>query len=346
MKKIVFLFLFLSSAVVYGQADTFRNPLLPSGPDPWSIYHKGWYYYTHTTGNNVTLWKTRSLTELENAPSEVVWEPPQDKPYSSGVWAPELHYLDNKWYIYVAADDGHNRNHRLWVLENTAEDPLEGSFTMKGQLKTPGGDKWAIDGSVFEQQGQRYLVWSGWEGDENGRQDIFLCHMKNPWTTEGERIRISTPVFEWERHGDIPDPGPDDKPQVFVNEGPQPLQHEDKIFIIFSASGCWTDHYALGMVWADAHADLMDPSSWHKHPEPVFKAANTRGTYAAGHNSFFRSPDGSEDWILYHANPEPGQGCGGHRSPRMQKIIWGASGMPDFGNPLPLDTVLVKPSGE
>lgn len=346
MKKIIFLSLFLSSVVVYGQTDTFRNPLLPAGADPWSVFHEGWYYYTHTTGNNVTLWKTRSLAELENAPSKVVWEPALGKPYSSGVWAPELHYLDNKWYIYVAADDGHNRNHRLWVLENTAEDPLEGSFTMKGQLKTPGGDKWAIDGSVFEQQGQRYLVWSGWEGDENGRQDIFLCRMKNPWTTEGERIRISTPVYAWERHGDIPDPGPDDKPQVFVNEGPQPLQHGDKIFIIFSASGCWTDHYVLGMLRADAHADLMDHSSWHKYPEPVFKAGNTRGTYAAGHNSFFRSPDDSEDWILYHANPEPGQGCGGHRSPRMQKITWDANGMPYFGDPLPLDTTLVKPSGE
>ncbi len=341
----VFLFFWLLSGHTYSQTTTFTNPLLPSGADPWSIYHDGWYYYTHTTGRNVTLWKTRSLTDLANATSQVVWNPPPDQPYSKGIWAPELHYLDGRWYIYVAADDGHNRNHRLWVLENTSPDPLQGTFTLKGRLNTP-ADKWAIDGSVFEQQGQRYLVWSGWEGDENGRQDIYLCKMKNPWTAEGERILISKPTLGWERHGDIPNPGPDDKPQVFVNEGPQPIKHGDKIFIIYSASGCWTDFYALGMVWAEAGADLMNPEVWHKHPKPVFQAENQEGTYAAGHNSFFTSPDGKEDWILYHANPEPGQGCGGHRSPRMQKISWDASGMPDFGKPVPLDMALTKPSGE
>lgn len=345
MKRLLILFLFISG-IAFGQSKTFTNPLLPSGPDPWSVYRNGWYYYTHTTGKNITLWKTKSLAELKNASSKVVWDPLPNQPYSKEVWAPEIHYLQGKWYIYVAADDGHNRNHRLWVLENPSADPLEGKFVLKGQLKTPGGNKWAIDGTVLEHQGQMYLFWSGWEGNENGRQDIYLCKMKNPWTTEGERILISTPTYAWEKHGNIPNPGPDDKPQVFVNEGPQPLQYKDKIFVIYSASGCWTDLYALGMVWADAEADLINPESWQKHPEPVFKAENQEGTYAAGHNSFFKSPDGTEDWILYHANPEPGQGCGEHRSPRMQKFTWDANGMPDFGDPLPLDTTLVRPSGE
>lgn len=350
MKKVIALFLFISG-IVYGQSATFTNPLLPSGADPWSIYHNGWYYYTHTTGRNVTLWKTRSLAELDKATAKVVWSPPEGTPYSKGIWAPELHYLEEnggtgRWYIYVAADDGHNRNHRMWVLENPSDDPLEGKFTLKGQLQTPGGDKWAIDGSVLEHQGQRYFVWSGWEGDENGQQNLYICRLKNPWTTEGERVLISEPTYEWERHGEIPNPGPDDKPQVYVNEGPQPLRHGNKIFIVYSASGCWTNHYALGMLWADAHADLMDPKAWKKHPEPVFKAENIKGTHGAGHNSFFKSPDGKEDWILYHANPEPGQGCGGHRSPRMQKFTWNTDGMPDFGKPLPLDSTLMRPSGE
>jgi len=105
--------------------------------------------------------------------------------------------------------------------------------------------------------------------------------------------------------------------------------------VVYSASGCWTDAYALGMIYADARADLMKASSWKKWPEPVFKATGEGGTFAAGHNSFFKSPEG-EDWILYHANSEAGQGCGGRRSPRAQKFTWGEDGMPRFGKPVGL----------
>lgn len=343
-KCLLFLFACLLTTLAFGQSRTFINPLLPSGADPWSIHHDGWYYYTHTTGRNVTLWKTRNLAELPTAENKVVWTPPATGPYSKEIWAPELHRLNGKWYILVAADDGQNRNHRLWVLENTAADPLTGTFTMKGQLKTP-DDKWAIDGSIFEHRGKLYLVWSGWEGDENGEQDIYLCRLKNPWTAKGQRVRISMPTMDWEKDGTIPRPGPDDKPVVLVNEGPQPLTRDGKLFMIYSASGCWTESYALGMLEVRGRKNLRNPANWTKHPQPVFKAKNVQGTHAAGHNSFFKSPDGTEDWILYHANPELGQGCGMNRSPRMQKISWTPDGRPDLGQPVATGVPLPVPEG-
>lgn len=340
MKKALSFFFLLCTSVCFGQ--TLSNPLLPSGADPWSIHKDGFYYYTNTTGRNLTLWKTRSLAELKTAEKKVVWTPPATGMYSKNIWAPELHSIKGKWYLIFAADDGHNRNHRLWVLENESADPLEGTWTMKGQIKTP-DDKWAIDGSIFEHKGQLYLTWSGWEGDENGEQDIYLCKMENPWTATGKRVRISAPTYAWEVDGKIPKPGPDDKPVVLVNEGPQPLQRGNRLFVIFSASGCWTDSYALGMLYIDGNKNLMDAKNWQKNDKPVFKAVNVPGTSAAGHNSFFKSPNGQEDWILYHANPEPGQGCGGHRSPRAQKFTWTADGMPQFGQPLALDVTLPVP---
>ncbi len=309
------------------------TPLLPSGADPWAVYHNGWFYYTHTTGRNLALWKTRSLSGLATAEKKIVWTPPAAGPYSRNIWAPELHRIRGRWYFYFAADDGRNRNHRLWVLENRSADPFEGAWEMKGQLRTP-GDKWAIDASVFEHRGRLYLLWSGWEGDENGRQDIYIARLENPWTTAGPRVRISTPEYDWERIGDIPRPGPDDKPHVDVNEGPEALIRNGRVFVVYSASGCWTDHYALGMLWAGAGDDLLNPAAWHKMREPVFRAGlDTPGTVSAGHNSFFRTPSG-EDWILYHANAEPGQGCGSHRSPRAQKFGWTEDGLPDFDRPL------------
>ncbi|UYZ62096.1 glycoside hydrolase family 43 protein [Hymenobacter weizhouensis] len=324
-------------------AATFTNPLLPSGADPWSIHHNGYYYYTHTTGRNITLWKTKSLSQLATAPSTVVWTPPATGPNSRDIWAPELHFLNGKWYLYYAADAGTNQTHRLWVLENSAADPTTGTWVDKGQL-TDATNKWAIDGSVFESGGQQYLVWSGWEGDVNGRQDIYLARLKNPWTVEGPRVKISTPVYFWERDGDLNDP--QNPPHVDVNEGPQVLRHAGKLYLIYSASGCWTDSYTLGMLTATEGTDLMQPGAWAKSPVPVFRQDTGAGVYAPGHNSFFKSPDGTQDWILYHANSQAGQGCGRFRSPRAQPFTWNADGTPNFGRPVPAGQPLPRPSGE
>jgi GH43 family beta-xylosidase len=100
------------------------------------------------------------------------------------------------------------------------------------------------------------------------------------------------------------------------------------------------------MLTADANSDLLNAASWKKSPRPVFSSRPEAQAYAPGHCSFFKSPDGKEDWVIYHANPEPGQGCGRFRAPRAQKISWKADGTPDFGQPLPLATPVLRPSGE
>lgn len=186
----------------------------------------------------------------------------------------------------------------MYVIENSNADPLQGEWIFKGKIADD-TDKWAIDGDVFKHNGQLYMIWSGWEGDVNGQQNIYIAKMSNPWTISSRRLKISSPQYDWEKHGYLKDETPQ---QVNVNEGPQFLKKKNKVFIIYSASGCWTDHYTLGMLTANANADLLNPNSWHKSPEPVFKNAPENGVYAAGHNSFFTSPNGKEDWILYHAN--------------------------------------------
>jgi len=341
MKKIICSsLLFFVSFLLHAQ-QTFTNPLLSSGADPWTIYKDGYYYYTNSTQHNITLWKTKSIAGLATAEKKVVWTPPATGPYSKELWAPEIHYLQGKWYIYFAADSGKNIDHRLWVLENKSANPLEGEWVMKGQLETPGG-KWAIDGSVFENKGQLYLIWSGWEGDNNGQQNIYITKMKNPWSTEGQRVLLSAPTFEWEKHGDINDPTGVN--HINVNEGPEVLKHGNKLFLIYSVSGCWTDYYALGMSVTTDDKDLMNPASWVKHDQPVFKQSHANKVYAPGHNCFFTSPDGKEDWILYHANSNPGEGCGERRSPRAQKFTWNADGTPNFGEPVAAGVKLAIPS--
>ena len=342
MKPAAFL-LFVASILctssLSAQADRFTNPLLPSGADPWSIHKDGYYYYTHTVGNKLVIWKTKNLADLETAPSKTIWIPPAGTMYSKQIWAPEIHFIQQKWYVYFAADDGRNENHRMYVLENASTDPMQGEWIFKGKVADV-SDKWAIDGSVFEYRKQLYMIWSGWEADQNGEQDIYIAKLKNPWTIDGNRVRIGSPVFDWEQHGDLNDPR--NPRHVNVNEGPQVLKNKDQLFIIFSASGCWTEFYALGMLKLKG-TNLLDSSAWQKARQPMFVTSEKNGVFSPGHNSFFKSPNGKEDWILYHANSAPGQGCGGFRSPRAQRFSWKADGTPDFGEPVKTGVVLPIP---
>jgi GH43 family beta-xylosidase len=329
------------------------NPLLPSGPDPWITQRNGFYYYMNTTGRSLVIRRTRSIGALAAAETKTVWRAPAEGPYSRDIWAPELHWLRGKWYIYFAGDAGKNESHRIWVLENGAVDPLDGEWEMKGKA-ADATDRWAIDATVFENGGRLYMVWSGWEGAVNGAQNLYIAEMSNPWTIREPRVRISMPELPWEKIGDLKprvaseaNPADPANPiHVDVNEGPEILQHGGRIFLVYSAGGCWTDYYSLGMLTASASSDLLRPESWKKAPAPVFWLSPSAHAYGTGHNSFFQSPDGTEDWIVYHANPEPGQGCGGKRAPRAQRFTWNADGTPDFGRPVGVGVELKAPSGE
>src|SRR5688572_17114344 len=238
MKKglLIFLLPFFCSPVKaqHGASATFTNPLLPSGADPFSFYKNGYYYYTHTTGNSIKLWKTKSIANLKNAEQKIIFTPPQGTAYSKEIWAPEIHFINGKWYAYFAADNGNNDNHRMYVLENASADPMQGEWVFKGKVADP-SDKWAIDGDVFIHKKKLYMIWSGWEADKNGQQNIYIAKMKNPWTIEGKRVLISSPVFEWEKFGDLHDAN--NPPHVNVNEGPQLLRNGNRLFIVYSASG-------------------------------------------------------------------------------------------------------------
>jgi GH43 family beta-xylosidase len=308
----------------------FLNPLLSNGPDPWVIKKNDIYYVTHTTGNGLKLYAASNMANLPTAINKTVWTAPASGMNSRDIWAPEIHYINNAWYCYYAGDDGDNANHRMWVLENKSDDPLSGVWVDKGKLKL-GDDKWAIDGTVFSQGDQLYIIWSGWENEPYKSQELYISRLSNPWTAEGERVQLSKPELPWERNGGD------------INEGPEILIRGDKIFLVYSASACWTDDYTLGILSADVDSDLMNPASWTKYSQPVFTKNPEGQVFGPGHCSFFTDADGA-DWILYHANPQTGQGCGGDRSVRMQPFTWKSDGMPDFGRPASLNIKLNRPS--
>jgi len=319
------------------QGGTFTDPLLENGPDPWVVWWKGFYYYSNSSGTNLTLRKTADITDLRHAQKKAVWVPEPGRAWSKELWAPELHRWGNKWYIYFAADAGENAGHRIYVVENDSDDPIEGKWTLKGKVGTT-DDHWAIDATTFELRGQHYLVWSGWKGANDGEQDLYIAHMSNPWTIDSARTLISQPKFAWEEHGDLPGR------HVNVNEGPEFIAHGNKMFLTFSASGCWTNSYTIGLLEASVDADPLEARSWTKIDHPFLSTDAGAEAFGPGHNGFFKSPNGQEDWIIYHANPAPGGGCGNARSPRIQRFTWNELGRPHFGRPVPLGQALEKPA--
>lgn len=313
--------------------NTFSNPVAPIGHDPWVIQHEGVYYYCYSDQNKLWVNSSADLTQAVQFEGSAVWTPQEGTPYSKQLWAPELFFLDGAWFLYVAASNGENENHRMYVLRSESPD---GPFEMMGKMATP-EDKWAIDGTVLEAGGQRYFIWSGWEGDENVAQHLYIAEMDSPVSLKGERAKIASPEHEWERRRGK---GPKSHTMPFINEGPQVLQRDGNTFLIYSASGSWSDDYCLGMLKLTG-SDPMKASSWTKNPEPVFASAGE--VYAPGHASFTKSPDGQEDWIVYHTAQY--RGAAWKRETRMQPFQWTETGEPEFGTPLPSDTILPKPSG-
>lgn len=308
--------------------ETFINPIKPmTSADPWVVQKDGYYYYCHSNGDNqIFVTKTNRLQDIDREIPVNVWTAPYDKEYSKETWAPELHFINDKWYIYFAADDGKNENHRMFVLQSKTDDP-QGEYVFKGKI-SDSTDKWAIDGTVLDMDGKLYFVWSGWEGDVNVSQNIYIAEMSNPYTISGERVLISQPENPWEMIG---------KP--YVNEGPQILKKNGTIHIVYSASGSWTDDYCLGLL-TNTNGDVLNPSAWTK-TGPVFSKADT--AYGPGHASFVKSPDGKEDWIVYHACENSGGGWAG-RSVRAQKFTW-EKDFPKFGVPVNIQEELQVPSG-
>ncbi|WP_220463980.1 glycoside hydrolase family 43 protein [Adhaeribacter radiodurans] len=340
LNKVSFIFLLqmvlwlpFSSLVALAQEKTFTNPLVAEGPDPWAYKHTdGNYYFMSTGGNKLSIWKSKNLSGIKQASPKVVWIPPATGPNSKDIWAPEIHFLDGKWYIYYTATDKQNpgdKTRYVFVLENSGDDPLTGTWLDKGKVNT---NYSGLDGSVFEHRGKRYFMYSAYVGPQSR---LFIAEMKNPWTISAKQVEIAKPTFAWEKFNDRE-----------ILEGPQFLKgKKGTVHIIYSASACWDDNYALGMLTAIDESDLLPEAAWQKSPEPVFKASKENSVYGPGHNSFTKSPDGKEDWIVYHAKSMANGECSG-RSTRIQKFTWKTDGIPDFGTPLSTATLIVKPSGE
>jgi len=318
-----------------GAAD-FSNPIVDAAPstgsaDPSVVRHRGWYYYCRSIDDAaIVVARAHRLQDIGAAERTVVFRAPPSGPHSRQLWAPELQRIGARWYIYFAASDGDNAHHRMHVLRSAGDDP-RGPYDFMGALKTT-PDTWAIDGVALQWRGRLFFVWSGWAQTDDGfPQRLYIARMKTPWRLEGKRHLLASPDPGWESAG------------AALLEAPEVLRHRGRTFIVYSAGASWGDDYGLGLLMHTG-GDPRSAASWRKLAGPVFTKSPAAGVFGVGHASFVRSPDGREDWIVYHATSREGAGWSG-RSVRAQRFDWTRDGMPIFGAPVAPGIPLAEPSG-
>lgn len=305
-------------AVLVSPSGTFR------GRDPWVFHKDGYYYHVFSQLESVAIAKSETMEGLRHAEAVTVYVPEEGKVWSKNLWAPELHILDGKCYIYLGCDDGKNVNHRIYCLGNDSSDPMA-PYKLLGQVTDP-TDKWAIDGTILELDGKRYMIWSGWEGDENVAQHLYIAEMADPHTFVTPRHRISTPDQDWEKRGSEMRSKRTGEPLPTINEGPVVLKKDRKVYVVYSASGSWCDDYCLGML-TYLGGDPLEASSWQK-TGPVFR--RNEKVSGPGHCSF--TFDGEDHWIVYHAFDEVGHTKWTDAHAVAQKYTWNGD-VPEFGTP-------------
>jgi GH43 family beta-xylosidase len=280
------------------------------------IFHGGFYYYCESRNKrHIYVRRSRTIAGIGQDAGVRVWTAPNTGLNCDNVWAPELHLIDGRWFIYYAADDGENANHRMWAIEAEGSDP-RGKYSCRGQLETGG---WAIDGTVLTlDHSRKYFIWSGWPGKKDGQQNLYIAPMSDPTRICGERVLLAEPQQNWERI------------EMPICEGPQVLRRNGDLFVVYSASGSWTADYCLGMLHNNT-TDVLNPAKWRKHG-PVFQKTDT--VWGVGHCSFVKSLCQTEDWIVYHSKSSKKNGWE-DRDVHAKQFYWSSDGFPDFGEPLP-----------
>lgn len=307
------------------------TPLIAQRADPYIVRHSdGYYYFTASVPqyDRIELRRAKTVAGLADAAPVDVWHKPDNGPYSELIWAPELHFNQGAWYVYFAAAPSREIKfdlfqHRMYAIRNTSANPLEGEWEFMGQVDT-GIDTFCLDATTFTHQGQLYYLWAQKDRAIAGNSNLYIAPMKTPWQIDGEPILLSKPEFDWETRG------------FSVNEGPSVLQRNGKVFISYSASAT-DENYAMGLLWADEDADLLEPASWTKLAEPVLQTCYEHCIYGPGHNSFTCAEDGDTVLLVYHArtyteivgdplwNPD--------RHTFVKRLRWDEQGMPLFGRP-------------
>ncbi len=277
----------------------FNKPWITQRADPYVYRHTdGMYYFTASVPeyDRIVLRRADTLGALADVEEKTVWRCHENGPASKHIWAPELHFAFGKWYIYFAGGEKNDPwKIRPYVLECNDLDPVDGIWKEMGIMQCCEEDEFSfrafsLDGTIFENKGVYYYVWAEKVGVGRQISNLYIARMRDGHTLDTVQVLLTTPDYDWERHG------------FWVNEGPAVIKHGGKLFLTYSASDTGVN-YCMGMLTAGENSDLLDPLSWKKERYPVLQTDWDKGIYGPGHNSFTKDADGN-DILVFHARTE------------------------------------------
>lgn len=281
--------------------DAYPNPFISERADPYVIKHGGKYYFTASYPafgsvekgyDRIILRESETLLGLADAEEKTIWKAHEKGIMARHIWAPEIHFIGGKWYIFFAAGE----NPEIWNIRPYVlvcdGDPMKDGWTELGKMQASAGDEvsfnsFSLDMTYFEHKGKHYLIWAEIIGDSS----LFMAEInpEEPNKLISKPILLTKPEYDWE------------KVRFRVNEGASVLKYGDKVFVFFSASGTGSE-YCMGVVYADGNSDLMDKASWTKVSYPVLQTSDLIDQSGPGHNSF-TTDDNGNTVIVYHARP-------------------------------------------
>jgi GH43 family beta-xylosidase len=276
----------------------YKNPVFDRYmADPFVLQHEG-YYYAYGTGSlspegwpfpvlqstNLVNWQHRGWSLIP--------------PGGDEFWAPEVAYHDGVFYMYYSARGIDGKDHQLRVATQTS--PLR-PFQDVGRVLVP-DQPFTIDAHPFrDKDGQWYLFYSQdfLTIDDPYRvgTGIVVDRMLDMFTLAGEPRVVIRPHADWQlfkaqrpMYGAVYD--------WYTIEGAALRFHNDRYYCFFSGGAWEHDNYGISYVVAD-HA--LGPYSLPSGNQQVLLRSVPGRVFGPGHNSFAESPNGDQEYIVYHA---------------------------------------------
>ena len=281
---------------INGTITQYNEPFIIQRADPYIYRHSdGTFYFTASVPeyDRIVLRKSNTLEGLKEAGETCIWTAHESGDMSQHIWAPELHFLDGKWYLYFAA----SRKDDIWrlrpyVLECEGNDPINDKWVERGKIQRSDDDiysfdSFSLDATIFENKGKRYYVWAEKVAGGIGISNLYIAEMESPLKLATAQVLLTTPDYDWERV------------DIWVNEGPAVIKRDGKIYLTYSASATG-ECYCMGMLSISEDADLLDPRAWTKEKKPVLSSDAGKGFFGPGHNCFLKLSDG-RDVCVFHA---------------------------------------------
>lgn len=289
-----------------------EEPLIEERADPSITYDEEnqKYYFTASYPVNgkggadgydrLVIRVADTIEGLADAKEYVIWDESETPDYGQFIWAPELHKIGGSWYFISTAavgEGGYSFDIRPFMMKcndvTNITDP--DSWGDPVRVEPNEGDKsclqvMSLDMTYFEAGGKSYVSWADKTQQNLSKVFIATVDPKEPWKLTSKATVITTPEYSWE------------SVNIPVNEGSAAFVKDGTVYLAFSAAATGAE-YCVGLLTADANADLTKAESWTKVPYPVLTSGDFNDELCGpGHNSFTTDEYGNLV-IVYHARP-------------------------------------------